>query len=231
MLNLSGMTVTPIRMVTMSSPSVTSIDSPPPMKTITSRISNFSVASLLADRRSKTPPPSRIIAHHIHNNNNNDICLTPKNLSMSQASSCSPNSQNNDSSLNSIKHNDSDLLDQRSHTPHSSIASDEYDDSIHDEDDEDVDIEDMNSEHSTNGHKSSPGLLTPQSLVGGGPVPIRPTPFSALAAAAAAWGGMNNGVGGWAGRQMPPFGPPGLFPGQGFPNQMNGGKKRKKLLD
>ena len=216
------MTVTPIRMVTMTSPSVTAIDSPPRMKTITSRISNFSVASLLADTRSKTPPPSRILAHHI-NNNNNEICLTPKNLSTSQASSCSPNSQNNDSSINSIKHNDSDLLDQRSHTPHSSIASEDYDDSIHDEDDEDVDIEDMNSEHSTNEHKTSPGLTHPQSLAGG-PVPIRPTPFSALAAAAAAWGGMNSGVGGWPGRQMPPFGPPGLFPGQGFPNQMNGGE-------
>lgn len=216
------MTVTALRMVTMSSPTVTSVDSPPQIKS--SRISNFSVASLLADTRSKTPPPSRLIAHHI-NNNNNEICLTPKNLSMSQASSCSPNSQNNDSS-NSIKHNDSELLDQRSHTPHSSIASDDYDDSIHDDDDdEDVDIEDMNSENSTNGQKSASGLLPPQSLVGG-PVPIRPTPFSALAAAAAAWGGMNNGVGGWPGRQMPPFGPPGLFPGQGFPNQMNGGENR-----
>ena len=219
------MTVTPIRLVTMSSPTVTSVDSPPQMKTIPSRISNFSVASLLADTRSKTPPPSRIIANHIitnnNNNNNNDICVTPKNLSMSQASSCSPNSQNNDST-NSIRHTDSELLDQRSHTPHSSIASEEYDDSIHDDDDEDVDIEEMNSENSTNGPKSPSGLLHPQSMLGG-QVPIRPTPFSALAAAAAAWGGMNNG--GWPGRQMPPFGPPGLFPGQGFPGQMNGGEK------
>ena len=208
----------------MGSPSVTS-DNKMHMKTITSRISNFSVASLLADTRSKTPPPSRIIANHIitnnNNNNNNDICVTPKNLSMSQASSCSPNSQNNEST-NSIRHTDSELLDQRSHTPHSSIASEEYDDSIHDDDDEDVDIEEMNSENSTNGPKSPSGLLHPQSMLGG-QVPIRPTPFSALAAAAAAWGGMNNG--GWPGRQMPPFGPPGLFPGQGFPGQMNGGEK------
>ncbi|CRK90227.1 CLUMA_CG003940, isoform A [Clunio marinus] len=221
-------------MVTMSSPTVTSVDSPLQIKTVTSRISNFSVASLLADTRSKTPPPSRIIANHIalsNNNNNNEICLTPKNLSMSQASSCSPNSQNNDSS-NSIKcHNDSELLDQRSHTPHSSIASDDYDDSIHDEDDEDVDIEDVNSENSTNSPQkssSSIGLLPSQSLVGGA-VPIRPTPFSALAAAAAAWGGMSNGVGGWPGRQLPPFGPPGLFPGQGFPNQMNGDNDPPRL--
>jgi hypothetical protein len=79
----------------------------------------------------------------------------------------------------------------------------------------------MNSENSTNDQKSA---LPPHSMLGG-PVPIRPTPFSALAAAAAAWGGMNNGAGGWPGRQMPPFGPPGLFPGQGFPNPMNGGKQ------
>lgn len=232
--NSSKMTVTPIRMVTMSSPTVTSVDSPPQTKTITSRISNFSVASLLADTRSKTPPPSRIIANHINrsisnnNNNNNELCLTPKNLSMSQASSYSPNSQHNDSS-HSIRHqHDSELLDQRSHTPHSSLASDDYDDSIQgDDDDEDVDIEDVHSENSTNGRQqSSPGLLPPQSMVGG-PVPIRPTPFSALAAA---WSNMNNGgVGGWPGRQMPPFGPPGLFPGQGFPNGMNGGKKSFSL--
>lgn len=136
---------------------------------------------------------------------------------MSHASSCSPSSQHNDST-NSIKHNDSEL---RSHTPHSSIASEDYDDSIHDDDDEDVDIEEMNSENSTNERKSSSGL--PPHEMMGGPGPIRPTPFSALAAAAAAWGGMNNGAGGWPGR--PPFGPPGMFPGQGFPNLMNGGKK------
>ena len=217
------MTVTPIRMVTMSSPTVTSVDSPPQTKTITSRISNFSVASLLADRRSKTPPPSRIIANHFNNNNNNE--LTPKNLSTSHVGSCSPSSQNNESTTNSIKHNDSELLDQRSHTPHSSIASDDYDDSIHDdEDDEDVDIEDC--ENSTNGHhQKSSGLLPPQSMIGGAH-PIRPTPFSALAAAAAAWGGMNNGIGGWPGRQMQPFGPPGMFQGQVFGSQMSGGKNR-----
>lgn len=52
-----------------------------------------------------------------------------------------------------------------------------------------------------------------------GHVPIRPTPFSALAAAAAAWGGMP-----WPGaRQMGPFGPPGMFPGQGFGGGGHGG--------
>ena len=219
------MTVTPMRKIEMGSPSVTSA-SKNQMKTITSRVSNFSVASLLADTRSKTPPPSRIIANHLNNNNNNE--LTPKNLSTTHVGSCSPSSQNNESTTHSIKHNDSELLDQRSHTPHSSIASDDYDDSIHDdEDDEDVDIEDC--ENSTNGHhQKSSGLMPPQSMISGAH-PIRPTPFSALAAAAAAWGGMNNGVGGWPGRQMQPFGPPGMFPGQGFPGQMNGGKNRNIL--
>lgn len=257
----SIMTVTPIRVVTMSSPSVTEIDSPPQMKTITSRISNFSVASLLADTgsikstpSSPPPPPSSLpfllsshdkrifAAHHImsskfspnSNNNNIDhqVCASPKNYSISQTSPCSQtvqNNENNDSS-NSIKQIDNDLLEQRSQTqtPHSSIGSDEYDDSIHgdDDDDEDVDIEDMNSENSTNDKKPQPNhpSLGHASLMGGS-VPLRPTPFSALAAAAAAWGGMsNNGVPGWPGRQVPPFGPHGLaFPGH-FPGQLNGGE-------
>lgn len=148
---------------------------------------------------------------------------------MSPCSQTVQNNENNDSS-NSIKQIDNDLLEQRSQTqtPHSSIGSDEYDDSIHgdDDDDEDVDIEDMNSENSTNDKKpqSNHPSLGHASLMGGS-VPLRPTPFSALAAAAAAWGGMsNNGVPGWPGRQMPPFGPHGLaFPGH-FPGQLNGGE-------
>lgn len=149
---------------------------------------------------------------------------------MSPCSQIVQNNENNDSS-NSIKQIDNDLLEQRSQTqtPHSSIGSDEYDDSIHgDDDDEDVDIEDMNSENSTNDKKPQPNPSIGQhtSLMGG-PVPLRPTPFSALAAAAAAWGGMSsNGVPGWPNRQMTPFGPHGLaFPGQ-FPGQLNGGEIR-----
>ncbi|XP_054747180.1 muscle segmentation homeobox [Anastrepha obliqua] len=117
---------------------------------------------------------------------------------------------------------------------------DEYNEHEHDgehehdeEEDSIVDIEDMNaddsprstpdgldsskspevlSSHMTN----SPHLLSPAALAASGHVPIRPTPFSALAAAAVAWGGIGGGVP-WPGaRQMPPFGPPGLFPGQGF---------------
>jgi hypothetical protein len=201
-------------------------------ETKTSRISNFSVASLLADTKRSSTPPSHTAAaviRVINNNNNNndhdhaDICLVPKNLSINNNSSCSPNSSHNNhetSSNNSIKLNDSELLEssQRSHTPHSSIASEDYDDSMRDdEDDEDsiVDIEDVKNENSTNEKGSS-------SLMPGQAPPIRPTPFSALAAAAAAWG-MNNGVPGWPNRQMQHFGPPGLFPGQPFGGQMNGG--------
>jgi homeobox protein MSX len=242
------MTVLPIRTLTMTSPTVTSVNN---KETKTSRISNFSVASLLADtRRSHSPPPvtpaaviraAIISENHLHHNNHiADISLVPKNLSIhnnnnsNKNSSCSPNSphnnNNNDSSNNSIKLNDSELLEssQRSHTPHSSIASEEYDDSMRDEDDEEdsiVDIEDVRNENSTNDEKlkHSSGLQGPPSLVPGQP-PIRPTPFSALAAAAAAWSMNNGGVPGWPGaRQMPPFGAPGLFPGQGFPGQHNGG--------
>lgn len=120
----------------------------------------------------------------------------------------------------------------------------------HDEEEDSiVDIEDMNADDSPrstpdgldsssksleSSHGGAPGsgagvpgqmpstILSPAALAASGHVPIRPTPFSALAAAAVAWGGMGGGVP-WPGaRQMPPFGPPGLFPGQGF----GGGKCR-----
>lgn len=241
------MTVLPIRTITMTSPTVTSVNN---KETKTSRISNFSVASLLADTKRSSSPSSTTanavirtgitsenpLHHHLLNNNfdHADIKLVPKNLSINHKnSSRSPNSphshnqihnnnnnNNNDSSNNSIKLNDSELLEssQRSHTPHSSIASEEYDDSMRDdevdEEDSDVDIE----ENSTNGEKRGNHA---SSLVSGQP-PIRPTPFSALAAAAAAWSMNNGAMQGWPGRQMPPFGAPGMFPGQGFP-QINGG--------
>lgn len=119
----------------------------------------------------------------------------------------------------------------------SSIDSElEYDDELnehdveHDEEEDSiVDIEDMNADddsprstpdgpESSKSHASmpsSPHILSPAALAASGHVPIRPTPFSALAAAVA-WGGIGGGVP-WPGaRQMPPFGPPGLFPGQGF---------------
>lgn len=238
------MTVTPIRTITMTSPTVTSVDIN--KETKASKISNFSVASLLADnRKSFTATVLKNNNHHHHHqnfhNNNDDLSsLMPKNLSVPKTDLCLPinnnnninNNNDNDCSSNSLnnKISDSELLDRKSHTPHSSIASDDFDESIHDEDEEDsiVDVEDVKNDNSTNSsniespHKGD--LLQSHPLVSGQAL-IRPTPFSALAAAAAAWG-MNNGVPGWPGRQIPPpFGrPPELFPGQGLPGQLNGSK-------
>ncbi|KAH8271266.1 hypothetical protein KR018_005308 [Drosophila ironensis] len=123
---------------------------------------------------------------------------------------------------------DDEMMQDHEHDP----EHDEEEDSI-------VDIEDMNADdsprstpdgldgsggkslESPHGVGNPPGsqmpstILSPAALASGH-VPIRPTPFSALAAAAVAWTGMGAGVP-WPGaRQMPPFGPPGLFPGQGF---------------
>lgn len=112
------------------------------------------------------------------------------------------------------------------HTPHSSAESEvDYDSN---QEEEDIDIEDMNNDSRStpgldsskspempNSMQSSPHILSPSAAaLAAGHVPIRPTPtFSALAAA---WGGIVGGVP-WPGaRQMPPFGPPGLFPGQSF---------------
>lgn len=84
-----------------------------------------------------------------------------------------------------------------------------------------VDIEDCNEDADSRSSQSPKHMRNSQNpgQSPGGPVPIRPTPFSALAAAAVAWGGVP-----WPGaRQMPHFGPPGLFPGQGFgPNGLSG---------
>jgi homeobox protein MSX len=180
MLKSSGMTVTSLRVAAMTSPTA-----PTAQQKSNSRISNFSVASLLADTRPKTPTSTADI---------------PANLSRT---SSSPKSQ--------LDKNDADL---RSHTPHSSIESDDYDSN---QEDSIVDIEDIQQQQQQ-GEKGSP-LLPASALVGH---VVRPTPFSALAAAAAAWGGMGGNVP-WPGRQMPPFGPPGMFPGPGFGGGQLGG--------
>jgi hypothetical protein len=182
MIKSSGMTVTSLR-VAMTSPSA-----PNAQQKSNSRISNFSVASLLADTRPKTPISA------------NDI---PANLSRT---SSSPKSQLDTSSFK----NDTDL---RSHTPHSSIESDDYDSN---QEDSIVDIEDVQQQQQI---EKGTSLLPASALVGH---VVRPTPFSALAAAAAAWGGMGGNVP-WPGRQMPPFGPPGMFPGPGFGGGQLGG--------
>lgn len=241
------MTVTPIRTITMTSPTVTSVDIN--KETKASKISNFSVASLLADTRSKSFPTTVLKNnnHHSFNHNNNDeiLSLMPKNLSVSKTELCLSNSHqrhhnnDNDCSNNSInnKLSDNELLERKSHTPHSSIASEDFDDSIHDDDEEDsiVDVEDVRNDNSTNSsnmHSSlkASDVLHTHSLVAGQAL-IRPTPFSALAAAAAAWG-MNNGVPGWPhSRQIPPPFRPELFAGQGQLGQMNGSEFQKAITN
>lgn len=191
MIKSTGMTVTPLR-TAMTSPTV-----PPQQKTI-SRISNFSVASLLADHRTTNKSPEILLA-----------------ANLSQTSS--PPLSHHDS--NSTKN------ERLTHTPHSSIEESdvEYDSN---QEDSIVDIEDHND---TSSPRPSSGLdksqINLQSPTLPGHHPIRPTPFSALAAAAAAWGGMSGGVP-WPGaRQLTPFGPPGLFPGQNFgPGPVSGSK-------
>ncbi|XP_055375981.1 muscle segmentation homeobox [Condylostylus longicornis] len=183
---------------------------------------------------------------HLHHSHAHSLNLPNSNLNQSsqqqqqqQASSTSPVSllhhqqESNHSSLTTA----TSITKNERHTPHSSGAESEIEyDSAQEEEDSIVDIEDMNADDD----RSTPGLdsksppvsvmsamtgATQQMLTGppglAGHVPIRPTPFSALAAAAAAWGNMGGGMS-WsaaaaaaAGRQLPPFGPPGLFPGQG----------------
>ncbi|XP_075148867.1 muscle segmentation homeobox protein Drop [Haematobia irritans] len=156
------------------------------------------------------------------------------------------NATNNTSTSNSSATPSSMLTATAKCERHSPIGSSidselEYDEDLNDQDldhdeeeDSIVDIEDMNADDSPRstpdgldsskspdeGHNSlanSPHLLSPAVLAASGHGPIRPTPFSALAAAAVAWGGIGGAGVPWPGaRQMPPFGPPGLFPGQGF---------------
>uniref|UniRef100_A0A182MBT2 Uncharacterized protein n=1 Tax=Anopheles culicifacies TaxID=139723 RepID=A0A182MBT2_9DIPT len=231
------MTVTPVRMA-MTSPTV------PMQQKSNTRISNFSVASLLADTRPKTPnshhaiitsgsttnttptptltPLSPLMVHGGAHGVLHQAAMTmattttttlpgaspsgdilPANLSSHTTSSSSPRSQHDASSLQNV---DTDRAD----TPHSLLESDDYDSNHDEEEDSIVDIEDMDHELSESGSgrkgSGSPGSPSALGLPHGSPpgaalaaaaghVPIRPTPFSALAAAAAAWGGMSGGVG------------------------------------
>lgn len=110
------------------------------------------------------------------------------------------------------------------HTPHSSVSAEsdiEYDSNADEDDNSIVDIEDLRNENSmtppNNELDKSTQMLMATSAALGGHVPIRPTPFSALAAAAAAWNGMGAAGLPWPGaRQMPPFVGSGMFPGQAF---------------
>ncbi|ETN60875.1 hypothetical protein AND_007489 [Anopheles darlingi] len=166
--------------------------------------------------------------------------LLPANLSSQTTSSSSPRSQHDASSLKNVDVDRADTPHSLLESDDYDSNHDEEEDSIvdiEDMDQHDLDHTDHLSESGSGHHrgrKGSPGSPGSPSAMGlphgaspqaalaaaaaaGGHVPIRPTPFSALAAAAAAWGGMAGGGVPWPGaRQMPPFGPPGLFPGQGF---------------
>lgn len=133
---------------------------------------------------------------------------------------------NNSPTSNSTSRNDR-------HTPHSSVSAEsdnEYDSNADDDDNSIVDIEDLRNESSTTPpnfeiENSTRMLMASAANAAlGNHVPIRPTPFSALAAAtAAAWNGMGNGGPAWPGaRQMPLFGS-NMFPGQGFGGHVGGG--------
>lgn len=186
MIKTIGMTITPTRR-TMTSPSVQTASKSQ------QRISNFSVASLLAD----TSPKSH----------SSDLFLESK---LCQ-SSPSPTLKNDSSSTK--------IENDRSQTPHSLIGSeDEYD--SHQEDSI-VDIEDVNNENSTFlGVEKSCNITNLN-----GQTPIRPTPFSALAAAAAAWSGIGGTIQWSNSRQITPFGPPSIFNAHTFgSSQLTTGK-------
>lgn len=236
MIKSSGMTVTPVS-TAMTSPTVPHIL----QQQKTSRISNFSVDSLLADTRpsslasspaSTTLSPSitTTIASPINlkhqsllsNQNEHSLAhnsITPLAIASLQRSALlHQRNQLNDSSSTT-----SSTTKNERNTPHSSASAEsdiEYDSNADDDDNSIVDIEDVRNENSMTPpnsgeiEKSRQMLMATQAALSGH-VPIRPTPFSALAAAAFHGIGAASGIP-WPGaRQMPTF-PPGMFPGQGF---------------
>lgn len=245
------MTVTPLRTTAMSSPTV------PPQPKANNRISNFSVASLLADTRPKSPSVAL---------ENTDLLISATNLSRSpdRRHAHSPlSTATSPAHLAALSHQHQQFLQHQQQAAHAAAAAElkgnslvnqqltkvadrlahpartvshnssenpsgeiesdiEYDSNQEDEEEDSmVDIEDCNDDNDSRSSQSPKHMRSsqhPGQNPAGGPVPIRPTPFSALAAAAVAWGGVP-----WPGaRQMPPFGPPGLFPGQGFGPGMSG---------
>lgn len=238
----SSMTVTPVS-TAMTSPTVPHILQ---QQHKTSRISNFSVDSLLADTR-----PSSLASSPASTNLSPSITTTlssPINLKHQHLLSAATHQTEH----HSLAHNSitplaiaslqrSALLHQRNqlndsssttssttknerNTPHSSASAEsdiEYDSNADDDDNSIVDIEDVRNENSmtppNSGEidKSRQMLMATHAALTAGQVPIRPTPFSALAAAAAFHGiGTASGIP-WPGaRQMQAF--PGMFPAQGF---------------
>ncbi|XP_058979975.1 muscle segmentation homeobox-like [Musca domestica] len=175
------------------------------------------------------------------NNNNNNTTTPPQSSGASSNNGPEPLPTTNSSSSSSATAMATAKCERNSPIGSSIDSELEYDDDLNDQDlehdeeeDSIVDIEDMNADDSPrstpdgldtskspdgnpNSLANSPHLLSPAVLAASGHGPIRPTPFSALAAAAVAWGGIGGAGVPWPGaRQMPPFGPPGLFPGQGF---------------
>lgn len=148
------------------------------------KISNFSVASLLADTITKSPAANPYLNQKDHN----------QRIPSPASSLCDEKSNHH---YPSSKH---EL--ERSQTPHSSIASDDYD-SNQDEEDSIVDIEDVNNENTemTQLRKLQKPPCTVVSSAGG-TIPIRPTPFSAIAAAAVSWSGVGGGLQWSASRQL-----------------------------
>lgn len=256
MIKSSGMTITPAVSTTMTSPTVPHHLLQQPK---TSRVSNFSVASLLADTRPSQlssvtlSPTTTLTASPINLKNSNFInnnslinlhqTLTATSLAnsilptnLSQINSTSPMQRHiHHNNHHSNQLNDSNSTTSNSttknerHTPHSSVSAEsdlEYDSNADDDDHSIVDIEDLRIENSmtppTNDlNKSAREMLMATSAALNGHVPIRPTPFSALAAAAAAWNGINGSMP-WPGARQMPFGP-GMFPGQGFGGAHGGG--------
>lgn len=239
--------MTPLRTTAMSSPTV------PPQPKANNRISNFSVASLLADTRPKSPsaglentdllisatnlstspdrrlnqsPLSTSPAHHLAALSHHHQQQLQHQQQLAQSQLGDPKSHSHLTKLDrlahparTVSHNSSEQ--QNGAEGHETESEVEYDSNQEDEEEDSmVDIEDCNDNDSRSSqspkHMRSPSSQAPNHV--GGPVPIRPTPFSALAAAAVAWGGVP-----WPGaRQMPPFGPPGLFPGQFGPGGVSG---------
>lgn len=235
----SSMTVTPVS-TAMTSPTVPHIL----QQNKTSRISNFSVDSLLADTRPSSlasspastnlsPSVTTTIAspinlkhHHLlsaaTNHSENSLAhhsITPLAIASLQRSALLH--QRNHHQLNDSSSTTSSTTKNERNTPHSSASAEsdiEYDSNA--DDDSIVDIEDVRNENSmtppNSGEidKSRQMLMATHAALTAGQVPIRPTPFSALAAAAAFGIGTAGGIP-WPGaRQMPAF--PGMFPAQGF---------------
>lgn len=237
MIKSSGMTVTSVS-TAMTSPTVPHIL----QQQKTNRISNFSVDSLLADTRpsslasspaSTTLSPSiTTIASPINLKHQNLLSVTNHTehslihnsitplaiASLQRSALLHHRNQLNDSSSTT-----SSTTKNERNTPHSSASAEsdiEYDSNADDDDNSIVDIEDVRNENSMTPpnsgeiEKSRQIMMATQAALSGH-VPIRPTPFSALAAAAFHGIGAASGIP-WPGaRQMPTF-PPGMFPTQGF---------------